>query len=57
MCIADANRDLLKDQTIDANLGARVNDDPVGVGYQQATPDLTIERNICSGDNAPKSMS
>src|SRR5258706_12699386 len=50
------DRNLLEDQAVDANFGCWMNDYPVGVRNQQATTDLTVERDICARNDAPKRM-
>src|SRR4051812_33808901 len=51
-----ANRNLLKYQTIDADPGARMDDNAVGMGNQESTTNVAIERNVRPGDDAPKAM-
>jgi hypothetical protein len=54
--IAGPDRYLLKNQAIHANLGFGMNNDPVGMRNEQTTTDLAVQRNIGTGDYAPKTM-
>ena len=51
------NRDLLKDQTVYANLGVRMNDDAVWMIYEQPTTNVTIQGDISARNHAPKPVS
>ena len=53
---ADANRHLLKDQTIGPDHGLRKDDNAVGMDQQKPTTDIAIQRNIGAGDDAPEAM-
>ena len=53
---ARSDGDLLKDQTIDADDGVGRNNDTVRVRDQKSAADLTTERNVCSRNDAPKTM-
>jgi hypothetical protein len=52
----DTQSDLLKNETVHANSGVGVNNDSVGMRDQESPANLTIERNVCAGDDAPKTM-
>src|SRR6185437_4580616 len=47
---------LLKDETVDSDACIRMDNDAVGVRNEQPAPDVAVQRNIGSGDDAPKSV-
>jgi hypothetical protein len=49
-------RNLLKYQTIYSNLGIGMNDNTVRVRNYQTAANLTIERDVCAGNDTPKTM-
>jgi hypothetical protein len=54
--IARSDCDLLKYQTIHANVGVWMYDDSVWMRNQQTASNLTCQRDLCSGHDAPKPM-
>lgn len=53
---ARPDRYLLEDQTIGADFRIRVDNHTVGMGQQQATRNLRVDRNIRPGDHTPETM-
>lgn len=50
------NCDLLEYQTIDADLSFRMDDDPIGVGNEEAAAYVAVKGDVRAGNDAPKSM-
>ena len=50
------DRNLLKQQAIGTNFCIGMYNDAIGMGYQKTAAYLTIQRDVCTGDNTPESM-
>jgi hypothetical protein len=53
---SSADGNLLKYKTIDANAGAGMNHDAIGVGNEQAAANVAVKRNIRTRYDTPKTM-
>ncbi len=54
--VAIAQSHLLEDQAVDANFRVGMNNNAVRMWDEEAAPDLTGQRDICAGDDAPKAV-
>ena len=54
--ISVADRNLLKDQAIHADLGVRMDHDAVGMWNEKASADVAVQGDVGTGDGTPKSM-